>query len=392
MNPLRLLVVTERFWPVVEPEVLAVEHLCLALADRGHGVRVLTRSWQKYWSSSLRVGELPVIRLPYSSRSRLGRLRQARLLSQWLEVHRDDYELIIAAPTEELCGPIVQFAVRREIPVCLWQASPTSVRAWQELTNRLIGGFFPPGADVQWIVADRVQAHPLQAIGVDSSRIAVMGQGVDCRPQTETTRALARLALAENNRLLSVESSEPLIICLNSWKLSATIEWIDAWRWVRQAFPAGRLWLIGDRPENANLWEHIRHRELGNEVLMPGCFDDWTDLLKAADLMIVPESTLTPPYAALLAMQSGLPLLVPSSEEFPEPWLRDGANGFTYSPGDPRRSARRLIEVLEQKSTRAAVADGARDFVRAHYDLATIVPRFEQLAAGLMKRRKKVRS
>jgi hypothetical protein len=245
---------------------------------------------------------------------------------------------------------------------------------------------------VQWILADQVQADPLQAMGVDSSRIAFMGPGVDCSPQTESTRALARLALAENNRLLSVEPNEPLVICPNSGKLSATIELIDAWRWVRQSFPAGRLWLIGDRPEAPKLWEQIRFRELGDEVLMPGCFDDWSDLIKAADLMALPDSTSTPPYAALLAMQSGLPLLALCSEEFPEHWLRDGANGYTYSPGDPRRIARRLIEVFEQKSARAAVVEGARDFVRAQYDWATILPRFEQLVVGLVKRRKKVRS
>jgi glycosyltransferase involved in cell wall biosynthesis len=90
-------------------------------------------------------------------------------------------------------------------------------------------------------------------------------------------------------------------------------------------------------------------------------------------------------------MRDGLPILVAKGGPAPS-WSRDGDLALEYMPGDPRRLAHRIKEILEHAEYREAVAASAKKYVRAQHDLANVVRQFESLAASLIQRREKVRS
>ncbi len=391
MNPLRLLMVTDRFWPVVDPDTLAAEQLCHALVSRGHVVRVLTRSYNKYWSGRLRIGDLGVQRLAYCTNSRLGKSRLVRHLNQWLDSNHQEIDFLLAHPLDELSGPLIQFAARHEIPVLLWQPSACDLARWSAGINRLHYTWPIEKSVVRWIVAHPAQTDQLLSFGVDVARVGVFEPCFDGTTLVETTRAEARQALAENQRVLAIQANEPLIVCAGSWdSAKGAIELVEAWRWVRQSFPCGKLWIIGDGAEASKIWDHVRYRHLENEIVMVGWFDDWSDLVRAADLLVQTEMSLAPPFPALAAMWHGLPILGATTDRSTDRWLRDGDNGFEYSPSDPRQLAKRTIDILEQQSIREAVVQRARILVQAQHDLATAISRFEQVACRLANRREKV--
>ncbi len=393
MNPLRLLMVTDRFWPVVDPDTLATEQLCHALVGRGHVVRVLTRSFHKFWSPRMRIGDLGVQRLAYCTGSRLGKSRLIRHLNQWLESNRNEVDFLLAHPLDELCGPLVQFATRHEIPVLLWQPSAGDLNLWSTGINKLRYTWPIDKPLVSWIVAHASQADQLQSFGVDPAHVGVFEPCFDGSTLVETTRTEARQALAEHQRALAVEPNEPLVVCAGSWDSArGAIELVEAWRWVRQSFPRGKLWILGDGAEASKIWDHVRHRHLENEIVMAGWFDDWSDLVRAADLLVQTEPSLAPPFIAMAAMWNVLPVLGATTDRSASRWLRDGVNGFEYSPNEPQQLAQRTIEILEQQSIREAVSQRAQMIVRADHDLATAISRFEKLACQLAKRREKVQS
>ena len=53
--------------------------------------------------------------------------------------------------------------------------------------------------------------------------------------------------------------------------------------------PHSQLWLIGEGPDREALYDRIRELELIGHVLMPGAFDDVTDLLQAANTFLLPS-------------------------------------------------------------------------------------------------------
>jgi glycosyltransferase involved in cell wall biosynthesis len=392
MNPLRLLVVTDRFWPVVDPEALAAEEIGHALAERGHIVQILTCSGQKYWSPHLRIGELTVSRIPYCSTSRLGKLRLVRQTNQWLEARHETFDLMIARPMDELCGPAIHFSARHQLPACLWQCSTPDLSHWSMRVTRQIHSWGLDVSPIQWIMAHVAQVDLLRRLGIESSRLSLIEPGIDCRGDSPLTRTVARAALAENHRMLSVDFSEPLVISPAFCDLPAgTLELLEAWRLVRKSYPRGRLWLLGDAPPSSEIWARLRNIGLENEVVAVGWFDNWNDISRAADLLVLPNANLAPPYPALVAMRDGLPILVAKGGPAPS-WSRDGDLALEYMPGDPRRLAHRIKEILEHAGYREAVAASAKKYVRAQHDLANVVRQFESLAASLIQRREKVRS
>ena len=393
MIPLRVLLVCDRFWPIVDFDALPLEQMSRALSRRGHLLRVLTRSWHKYWSPTLRIGDLDLVRLPYSARSRFGNARLVRHLSQWLESHREEFDLLVIDPLCEWSAPAVQFAARHEVPICLWQVSVANPATWSAAWTKLRRSVSAISPHAYWIVPEAARADQIRAAGGDPQRVIVLGPSIDCSPDAEVSRAVARSALADNHPTLLVDPSEPLVVSLGFWNAApGVIELVDAWHWVRQAFPCSKLWLIGSGIEIHKIADHVRLRQLSNEVIMAGCFDDLNDVLRAADLLIQTDASVAPPFATLAAMRHGLPVLANTSGRSANDWLRDGENGFAYSPGEPQQLAHRVIDLLEQLAAREAVADSAYRIVLQQYDLEPMALRLEQLGRDLVEHREKVQS
>jgi glycosyltransferase involved in cell wall biosynthesis len=78
--------------------------------------------------------------------------------------------------------------------------------------------------------------------------------------------------------------------------------WIDlltAWRHLRREDPRAQLVLVGDGVQARALWGRIHDWHLQGNVVMPGCFDDLTELLQAADFYVHPlRGDLTCPLLA----------------------------------------------------------------------------------------------
>ncbi len=393
MIPLRVLVVTDRFWPVVDSDALALEQMCRALSGRGHLLRVLTRSWQKYWAARLRIGEIDVLRLAFSARSRFGNVRLARYLNQWLESHRDEFDLLVIDPLSELNSATIQFAARHEFPICLWQAVGADAAAWSAAWSKLRRNVTSISTHACWIVTDIRYADQLREAGANPASVRVLGPSIDCAPHPELPRATARSAIADNHPTLSVAPNESLVVSIGNWNTSRGAgELIDAWRWVRESFPSSRLWLIGNGSEIHKIGEQIRLRQLSNEVIVAGCFDEWSDVLRAADLLIQTEPAVEPPFATLAAMRYGLAVLANRGDRSMGAWLRVNENGFGYLPGDPRRLAQQIVDILERRAERETIAGSARQFVVQRHNLEQAAICLEQLGRDLVEHREKVQS
>lgn len=392
MNPLRVLIVTDRFWPIVDPAAMAHEQLAHALARRGHAVRVLSRRWQKYSSPQMRIGDVEVTRLPFNAPTRFGTLRQTRQLNLWIESHRANFDLLLIDPQDTLCAPLLPLVARAQIPICFWPAVAEAGELDPSLRHpkRNLSTIQRCSA---WIGPVAEPWREWAACLVDDKRLCRLGPFVDCDFSPNINRTAARAALAENHPLFNVGSQDPLVITIGTGADRLWLcEWIDGWEAVSRIHRMARLWIIGAGVEFPRIAEHIRLRQLEHLVLLTGRFDDWSDVMRAADLYLEPRPSSVPLFPVRYAMTAELPVLVGGGALGENAWLEPGISGFASDSMDPHRKAQDLIDILGQPELRESVARTARQRVQRDHSLDAGINMLERLGRELVGKPEKVRS
>jgi glycosyltransferase involved in cell wall biosynthesis len=392
MNSLRVLFVSERFWPIVDPAAMAIEQVSHALARRGHVVRVLTRRWQKYWPPELRVGDIDVVRLPYSPRTRFGAMRLSKNVAQWLDLHRVHFDLILIDPRDTLLAAVIAWVTRNRFPICFW---PTCAEPMTEdEANRFTRPRSTSAQDhAAWIGPLVEPVAEVARSLVNPKRVSTLGPFVDCLPLDDVSRTKARAALADNHPLHSLGKDDPLIVSVGTWNDARPIlPWIDSWDVVCRTYPGARLWIVGDGDEVPRIADHIRSRQMAHQILLVGRFDDWSDLFKAADLFVQADASVVPPFPSLCAMNAELPIVARGDNREQNAWLNPGVNGFWCRSREPRAMAKAIVDALQQPEQRASIARAAQLQVRRDHNLDAGVAELERLGHELVAKLEKVRS
>lgn len=144
-----------------------------------------------------------------------------------------------------------------------------------------------------------------------------------------------------------------------------------------------RLVLVGDGPERTDterlareldVWESVRF--LGKQSAIP-------DLLRAADLFLLPSQSESFGLSALEAMSCGLPVIGTNIGGIPEVVVH-GETGFVAEVGDVQRMARYVLDLYQNKKKYSAFSKRSRELVVEKFDIDLIVPMYEQLYNSLL--------
>jgi len=199
---------------------------------------------------------------------------------------------------------------------------------------------------------------------VDTCRFFPRNNGWDCLPVTR--HRPPRVAYVSNFR--SIKAPE----------VAARI-FADLRQQLRAEF-----WLIGDGEHMPRLKQIITENRLTSDCRYFGLSDSVADILRRADICIVPSREESFGLAALEAMASGLPVIASDVGGLPE-LIGPTRAGLTFPVGDYRCASKLLQCVLAdpglyQNMSRASVAR-ARTF-----NPKTVVDQYEDLYLGVTKK------
>jgi N-acetyl-alpha-D-glucosaminyl L-malate synthase BshA len=144
---------------------------------------------------------------------------------------------------------------------------------------------------------------------------------------------------------------------------------------VRARVPA-QLVLVGDGPERQATEDVVEELGVRGDVHFLGRVSAVADLLRAADLFLLPSRQESFGLGALEAMACGVPVVASNVGGLPEVVV-DGETGALLDVGDVDAMAERAVEFLTPERwhrARAAAVARAREF-----DQAKVVPRYEEL-------------
>jgi L-malate glycosyltransferase len=151
-----------------------------------------------------------------------------------------------------------------------------------------------------------------------------------------------------------------------------------------------RLILVGDGPDAGRAQQLADDLGVADRVTFTGVLDGVADLLRAADLLLLPSQTESFGLVALEAMASGVPVIASDVGGLPEV-VEHGVSGFLAPMGDVDKMAEYAIQILSDCDVHRAFSAAARKRAVDHFDFHDIVPQYEAvyervLGQGIVER------
>lgn len=380
MSPMRLVLVTRRFWPLVGGAEAVMANLATELHAQGHHVTLLTAQWEAAWPAEIHHRGVRVLRLPQPQMRFVGTLVYVRELARWLRRHAGEIDLAyVSMLKHDAFGAIA--AARGKFPVvlraegagesgdCHWQLEARCGRRIKQRCQQAQALIAPsPAIEGELIAA-----------GYGRTKIVSIPNGVgipvDDADRTSPcvaaeVRKDARAALAVAHPGLTLAADARLAVYTGRLhENKGLFDLVDAWPLITARRPEARLWFVGEGPLRQTLAERIESRGLGNRMMIAGPFDKVDEVLEAADLYVLPSREEGMSLALLEAMAAGLPIVasdIPGNRLL----IEHGQHGLLTPVGQIEALAAAINRLWDDPAFAQQLAAGARARVAAEYSLA----------------------
>lgn len=300
MIPQDLLVVTRNFWPHSGLTELAIHDLVLNLVDAGHCVTVGTFKRERDWSRQVMFQQIPVVRFSRPVSGPWTSFRYGRALTRHFET--SSYDGIIVSGMGEEAAAVARTAD---------ESTPVILRVDENLVgvaNKIHRKHIETCLSADAIVAESQSISDQLSQFDDMPPIQVVPRGIrESSSQFWMDKHQIRLALSKAHHIMRVDPEQPLVVCASPMDSIEGFEnLIQAWPSVLRKFPGAKLWLIGEGRRTASIWRMIVDRDLAYSIMLPGFFDDLSDVFKAADLYVHLAADLDSGDGLVRAMAAGL--------------------------------------------------------------------------------------
>lgn len=145
---------------------------------------------------------------------------------------------------------------------------------------------------------------------------------------------------------------------------------------IRKVIPS-KLILIGDGPERGNIEKLCRKFSFCDDIRSLGKIVNPEQILRIADLFLLPSETESFGLAALEAMASKVPVISTNSGGLPEVNV-SGFSGYMSNVGDVEDMAKNAISILKDDTTLNQFKLNAYQQAQK-YDIVNILPLYEHL-------------
>jgi glycosyltransferase involved in cell wall biosynthesis len=406
---LRLLVAAPTYYPFYSGAAERFRRYLPRLSTRGIDVTVfagtptvekandasLTTYWTRFPVGQLlpreQIDGVPVyrVRLPDGGDFRRNRwfTRGVRAFSQDAAVAPNVIQMF--APTA-LAIPDLWLLKRSGVPVVATRTMMPALslnpikRRIRETVTRLPSGFVTCE-----VVGSHAMLDAFRRTGI-RGRMEIIPHGVDTerfRPaRDENERQSMRLRLSISDRavlILFAGSIEPR---------KGVHRLLQAWCRLAARRPDLHLVVAGPRWEgnaqtrtyNQRLESLVKGCEGRSRLHFPGRVHNIQELMRAADLFVLPSSREGMPNVMAEAMASGLPVVatpfIGLSREFGEDGIHYVTTGF-----EPEAMARDMADLLDEPERRASIGRDGRAWVKRYLNVDTSIDRYVALYQELAK-------
>jgi glycosyltransferase involved in cell wall biosynthesis len=233
---------------------------------------------------------------------------------------------------------------------------------WNSPTVRFISRFVDA-----YVANSTATKGVLLGLGVPSERIEVIYPPIDVErfhPRVDATRQRREFGLAADDLTFGIPGT------LLKWKGHDVF--LKAARQVLEAVPRAKAFVIGEVPDGTTEYRDelmglARELGIGSRTVFTGFRRDIPELIQLLDV-VVHASVKPEPFGRVIAegMAMAKPV-VAAMNGGPLEIIDEGRTGFLVPPGDPEKLARRIIELLTDRSRADAFGRDARQEAAARF-------------------------
>lgn len=235
----------------------------------------------------------------------------------------------------------------------------------------LTQGFVDHNVCVSHAVAD----FSIRNARLKSSKVSVIANGVDYqRFATATPVDRGSLGLTTAPLVLFVGRLDPQ---------KAPFVLLEAFERLVARHADWQLLFVGDGPLRLSMNEWVAEHRLDSSVHFAGWRPDVPELLKTADVLVLPSLWEGMPNIVLEAMAAGLPVVVSSVEGTAE-LIRAGETGLLATPGSVDEVELQISLVLNRRELSTQRSNSAQQLVVKSFTLEAMVSFYEQLYLRLL--------
>ena len=327
MDGRRLLLVSQRYWPLTGESEALTGYLANQFSLMGCEVTIWSYAMLKQWPKKFRMGSVWVERLssprgiawPAPFRSALsswGKAIGRRLRST---DHMKSFDGVIVIGQRQDERELLRFLEHAGVPTVMRIESPN------DFVAEVNGEGSPLALDAPIALAAPSEAScqrmqkTLVSWRVAAIRDGLPWGGVKLVPGNRRCRRdAARLRLVNAHPLFQLSQNQPLVVASvpesnenrqDDCCLEGAEQLVCAWRDVLRRMPKAKLWLIGESAHYQSIFAMASEMGLAHSVLFVGGFDDVADLLVAADAYIVLGGKYIPSVSDLWAIGLGVPVI-----------------------------------------------------------------------------------
>ena len=147
------------------------------------------------------------------------------------------------------------------------------------------------------------------------------------------------------------------------------LDLVQAWNLVLRKIPAAKLWIVSQGSSSRKVWDAIASKKLIDSIIMPGQFDSYEDVFRAADAYVHPLRGSLGCSMLTRAMMSNLCPLVtePTATAF---GLTDNQQANTAAAGNPESLANIIVQTIQNPIERIQIGLAAADWAMKRFHIS----------------------
>jgi N-acetyl-alpha-D-glucosaminyl L-malate synthase BshA len=348
--------------------------LGLALATRGHEVHFISYALpfrlqfnERVTFHEVKIGAYPLFEhAPYALA--LAVMLHEVAVKQGLDLIHCHY----AIPHATAAWMAKELLAReRRLPIVTTLHGTDITLVGQDPSYYTITRFSIERSDAITAVSEYLREETVRAFGSERDRIAVIPNFVDLavyRPPVE--------------RCSGYPPTEPVLMHISNMRpVKRLMDVVHIFARVHARIPS-RLVLVGDGPDRDAAERELAKLGLADRARCLGKVEDVAEVLRWADLYLLPSNSESFGLSALEAMSTGVPVVGTRAGGLPEV-VEHGVSGFLGEPGDVEAMSAGAIELLLDKARHRAFSQAARKRA-AHFAIEKVVPLYEELYASVV--------
>ncbi|WP_425619267.1 glycosyltransferase [Anatilimnocola sp. NA78] len=244
-------------------------------------------------------------------------------------------------------------------------------------TRQRVERWLAPLIKMHICVSQSVADFYQKTVGISRDKLDVIPNGVDVERFAQ--------ALPVDRSSLPVPANRRLLVAIGRLERQKGHDWLlPILAKAFEELPEQELLLVGDGPDRGRLQQQASELGIGDRVHFLGWRSDVPELLRGADLLLLPSRWEGMPNVLLEAMAAGLPVLTTRVEGTTE-ILGPLATEQSVAVGDSAAFEDAIVRLCQDRVLSAELGQSNRERVLASFSLAVMTQAYEQIYMRLMK-------